>query len=194
MASRSGYGVDNVYANPSWATTPPQGWGQGSDWTTLIQNDLNNRVSSNYDSGNQTQNQTLKPGTPGVHVPQRPEGPDFDPNNLVYHYICHPRLMPALGDIDKLSPPLALTFLVPYKVAKIKRNAEIAYIMDGSLAVMSSGARRGFRYFRDSRGRRLLARVDLLFRQLRRPYRPELRSDTGEYYAKYARAPWRRFQ
>jgi prepilin-type N-terminal cleavage/methylation domain-containing protein/prepilin-type processing-associated H-X9-DG protein len=138
----TGYGSGTDPAiHPNWADAPPQGWVNGADWTTLIQNDLNGSVSAQYNSGTQSQNQFLSRVRKVFMCPSAPPGPDFDPGNLVYHYICHPRLMPELGTTDKTISPFAhQAFLVPYKLGRIKRNAEIAYIFDGSLGQMTSGA------------------------------------------------------
>lgn len=136
----TGYGAGNPYVTPNWTTTPPAGWANGSDWTTLIQNDLNGSVSSTYNSGSQSQNQILSAVRKVFMCPDAPPGPQYDPGNLVYQYICHPRLMPALGDYDELYGGLNRKFLVPYKIAQIHRSSEIALVMDGSLAQMSSGS------------------------------------------------------
>jgi prepilin-type N-terminal cleavage/methylation domain-containing protein/prepilin-type processing-associated H-X9-DG protein len=108
-----------------------------SDWTTLIQNDLNGRISSGYDSGSQSQNQILSRVRNVFMCPDAPPGPANDPNNLIYQYICHPRLMPYLGTRDPVNYP---TFLVPYTMSKIKRSSEVALIFDGTLIMLPSGA------------------------------------------------------
>ena len=100
----SGYGVGDLSKTPNWTTPPPNGWGNGSDWTTLIQNDLNSSISSSYNSGNQTQRQILSRVRQVFMCPSAPEGPAFDPFNVVYHYICHPRLMPKLGATRQIVP------------------------------------------------------------------------------------------
>jgi prepilin-type processing-associated H-X9-DG protein len=137
----TGYGSGNPNANPNWTTTPPAGWVNGSDWTTLIQSDLNGSISAIYNSGTQSQNQIQSKVRQVFMCPSAPPGPQYDPNNLTYEYICHPRLMPALGDYDTLFNIITNPkFLVSYKIAKISRSAEIALIMDGSLAQMTSGS------------------------------------------------------
>ena len=112
-----------------------------SDWTTLIQSDLNGQISSAYNTGNGTsmQNQILSRVRQVFMCPDAPPGPNYDPNNLIYQYICHPRLMPYLGmnDVEGAHFP---TLLQPYKIAKIKRSAEIAYVFDGTLGLMASGS------------------------------------------------------
>jgi prepilin-type N-terminal cleavage/methylation domain-containing protein/prepilin-type processing-associated H-X9-DG protein len=53
----------------------------------------------------------------------------------VTHYSAHPRLMPALQDPDvpaMIVNPVPPTYLKPYKIAKIRRAAEVILIMDGT--------------------------------------------------------------
>lgn len=111
---------------------------QAADWTTLIQNDLNGSISSAYNSGTQSSSQVLSRVRQVFMCPDAPPGPAYDPNNLVFQYICHPRLMPYLGCFDPMAT--GYVYLTPYKIAEIKRSSEVAYIMDGSLGMMSSGA------------------------------------------------------
>jgi prepilin-type N-terminal cleavage/methylation domain-containing protein/prepilin-type processing-associated H-X9-DG protein len=141
----NGYGSGTAAVNSTngWVTgAPPSGnWGAGADWTTLIQNDLNGTIAAQYNSGSASQNQILSKVRKVFMCPDAPPGPDYDPANLVYQYICHPRLMPELGTPDhSLSPFATQAYLVPYKVAHIKRSAEIGLIYDGSLGQMTSGS------------------------------------------------------
>jgi prepilin-type processing-associated H-X9-DG protein/prepilin-type N-terminal cleavage/methylation domain-containing protein len=127
----------------AWQQTPPDGsWNNGVDWTTLIQNDLNGSVSSTYNNGAQSQNQILSKVRQVFMCPDAPPGLLYDPNNLVYQYICHPRLMPHLGMDDPLYPTTTTKgkFLIPYKIGFIKQSTDIALIMDGSLALMTDGS------------------------------------------------------
>jgi prepilin-type N-terminal cleavage/methylation domain-containing protein/prepilin-type processing-associated H-X9-DG protein len=138
-----GSGTAPVGSANAWITgAPPSGnWGSGADWTTLIQNDLNGSISAQYNNGAQSQNQILSRVRKVFMCPDAPPGPDNDPGNIIYHYICHPRLMPELGSTDKTISPFApQVFLVPYKIGRIKRSSEIAYIFDGSLQQMVSGS------------------------------------------------------
>jgi prepilin-type N-terminal cleavage/methylation domain-containing protein/prepilin-type processing-associated H-X9-DG protein len=144
------YVVDNQGVMPygywngasPWVVGPPVSKADGStnasDWTTLIQNDFNNQISSAYNTGSGTsmQNQILSRVRQVFMCPDAPQGPAFDPNNLVYQYVCHPRLMPYLGYPD----PESTTPLHPYRIGKINRSAEIAYVFDGTLGQMNSGA------------------------------------------------------
>jgi prepilin-type N-terminal cleavage/methylation domain-containing protein/prepilin-type processing-associated H-X9-DG protein len=133
----SGLGTPNI-SNP-WVADPPN-WNLGSDWTTLIQHDLNGTINSTYNPGSGTQNQ-VQSGVRRIFMcPSAPPGPQYDPTNNVTQYICHPRLMPHLGYTDPLTPVLNPTLLTPYRVSTLKRSAEVALIMDASLAMMNSGA------------------------------------------------------
>lgn len=135
-----GEGTKDSATNP-WTQQPADNnWSNGADWTTLIQNDLNGSISAQYNSGSLSQQQFLSKVRRVFMCPDAPSGPDFDTGNDVYHYICHPRLMPHLGMLDPTFGPFHPTYLVPYKLGHIKRNAEIAYIMDGSLSQMTTGA------------------------------------------------------
>jgi prepilin-type N-terminal cleavage/methylation domain-containing protein/prepilin-type processing-associated H-X9-DG protein len=111
-----------------------------ADWTTLIQNDLNGQISSAYNTGSQSQNQILSRVRNVFVCPDSPPGPANDPNNLIYQYICHPRLMPVLGQKDTASSLFPRPFLQPAKVAQIKRSSEITYIFDGTLEQLPSGS------------------------------------------------------
>ena len=56
--------------------------------------------------------------------------------SAIVHYLSHPRLMPQLGGADNYAVNVQVkagALLEPYKIAKIKRSAEIAIIFDGSL-------------------------------------------------------------
>lgn len=135
-----GEGSQNSTSNP-WQQQPPDGnWSKGADWTTLIQNDLNGSISAQYNTGSLSQQQFLSKVRRVFMCPDAPPGPDYDPGNLVYHYICHPRLMPHLGMLDPTFGPFHPTYMVPYKLGHIKRSAEIAYVLDGSLSQMTSGS------------------------------------------------------
>jgi prepilin-type processing-associated H-X9-DG protein len=116
-----------------------------SDWTTLIQNDLNGTISSGYSLGptetlQQAQKQILSKVRAVFTCPDAPPGPANDPGNLVYQYVCHPRLMPVMGLQDKLTFGTHAAYLNPYKIAHIQQSAQIAYIFDGTLVQMPSGA------------------------------------------------------
>jgi len=72
---------------------------------------------------------------------------DFDPNDIsVTHYLAHPRLMPNLGTAGVAGTPdnYVRNFggdpnavLQCYKLAKLKRSAEIAVVFDGSMSLLT---------------------------------------------------------
>jgi len=140
----SGYGSE--FQPPWWGTTPvpppPAGappW-PAADWTTLIQSELTG-ISSNYNQGSQSQNQLYSRVRNVFMCPDAPTGATNNPYAIIYQYVCHPRLMPALGQPDKIVshgiPPRP--FLEPYKVANVAMSSQIAYIFDGTLAPMDGG-------------------------------------------------------
>jgi prepilin-type N-terminal cleavage/methylation domain-containing protein/prepilin-type processing-associated H-X9-DG protein len=134
----NGYGSYSV--SPFWNPTAAADYTKAADWTTLIQNDLNGSISSAYNNGNTSARQFLSPLRVVFCCPDAPPGPLNDPDNLIYQYICHPRLMPVLGLTDMASSLYPKPYLLPYKVAKIKRSSEIAYIFDATLLELPSGA------------------------------------------------------
>jgi prepilin-type N-terminal cleavage/methylation domain-containing protein/prepilin-type processing-associated H-X9-DG protein len=115
-----------------------------TDWTLLIQNDLNGQILSTYTQANETQQQATQQILSRVRAvftcPDAPPGPANDPGNLIYQYICHPRLMPVLGMEDMAATSFIKPNLQTYKVSEIKRSSEVAYIMDGSLQELPSGS------------------------------------------------------
>lgn len=60
----------------------------------------------------------------------------------ITHYSAHPRLMPALNDVDvAIAIQTGQTvYLKPYKISKIKRAAEVVLIMDGAQIQKLNGA------------------------------------------------------
>jgi len=111
-----------------------------ADWTTLIQNDLNSSISSAYNTGAASQQQILSRVRNIFMCPDAPPGPANDPNNLIYQYICHPRLMPVMGQQDMMTFGIHAKMLLPYKIAHIQQSAQIAYIFDGTLEQLASGS------------------------------------------------------
>ncbi|MGD0390103.1 MAG: type II secretion system protein [Tepidisphaeraceae bacterium] len=135
-------GGGNELKAPYWGTTAAATDNtKAADWTTLIQSSLSGTGSA-YDQGSQSNNQIYSRVRGVFTCPDAPPGLANDPNNLIYQYVCHPRLMPSLGQPDRIIshgiPPLPL--LEPYKVASVTQSAQIAYIFDGTLAQMPSGA------------------------------------------------------
>ena len=117
----------------------PYGYWDGSgdpnrrtEWTLLLLNFLANKHGANYvDAATRTG---------GVRELFRDK--DTAPGSGITHYSSHPRLMPALDDVDVA---IAIggggtAYLKPYKLAKIKRSAEVVVIMDGTQIRMLPGS------------------------------------------------------
>ncbi len=104
--------------------------GEGHDWTTLLVKVLSKRAGIGYDS--QDRVSTTYAGIkevflcPDVHIENK------NPLAALTHYSSHPRLMPDLGAADWYAGS-PLKSLRPYKIAKIKRSAEIAAIFEGTI-------------------------------------------------------------
>jgi prepilin-type N-terminal cleavage/methylation domain-containing protein/prepilin-type processing-associated H-X9-DG protein len=120
--------------------TLPYGWWDGvwpavgpynaneADWVTQSIATLNGKyaasaysVATNGSITTRIRGTFLCPDAPGQGVTT------FD-NSSVAHYGCHPRLMPILDGQN-----LTLPYYLPYKIAHIKRSAEICLIFDASL-------------------------------------------------------------
>jgi prepilin-type processing-associated H-X9-DG protein/prepilin-type N-terminal cleavage/methylation domain-containing protein len=114
------------------------------DWTTLLQHDLNGSIGSAYNSGTQSQAQLLSGVRKVFLCPAAPPAGESDNNDILYQYVCHPRLMPFLGYADLVgqhyenlgSNSLPLT---PYRLSDVKHSSDIACIFDASLAQMADG-------------------------------------------------------
>jgi prepilin-type processing-associated H-X9-DG protein len=117
---------------------------KATDWTLLIQNDLNGQILGTYTTANETQQQATSQILSKVRnvfmCPDAPPGPANDPGNLIYQYVCHPRLMPVMGMQDELTFGIHASYLNPYKIAHVQQSAQIAYIFDGTLEELPSGA------------------------------------------------------
>jgi prepilin-type N-terminal cleavage/methylation domain-containing protein/prepilin-type processing-associated H-X9-DG protein len=125
-------------------TTGTVNYDYATDWTLLIQNDLNGQILSTYTQQNETQQQATAQILSRVRnifvCPDAPPGPVNDPGNLTYQYICHPRLMPVLGIKDMTTSGVHAKYLVPYKIAHIQQSSQIAYIFDGTLQLQANGS------------------------------------------------------
>ena len=136
-----------MYANQNKGVLPYGFWsgnpsvpGTGSQWTLLVMHALTGRGADWNDAfasgGNTSKTKTL------FHCPEVPN-PDLSQNeSAIVHYLSHPRLMPQLGGADNYAVNVLGkpgTLLQPYRVAKIKRSAEVALIFDGSLEARPGG-------------------------------------------------------
>lgn len=105
--------------------------GESSDWTTLLLNELAKKPVG-YDASQLTG--TSNPGLRALFLCPS-VGIEPSVQSFMTHYSCHPRIMPDLGSYDayRPNPTLGLQPLKPYKLAKIKRPAEIAGLFDATL-------------------------------------------------------------
>ena len=110
---------------------------RAGDWTTLLSNTMNNRYPPTYDG--RLEFSESVPGSRGVFI--CPSARQSSGQGLILHYSAHPKLMPSSSQAD-YNPTNGLIptgtvystwFLQPYKIAKVKRSAEMILIFDGSL-------------------------------------------------------------
>jgi prepilin-type processing-associated H-X9-DG protein/prepilin-type N-terminal cleavage/methylation domain-containing protein len=126
------YGVANKGSLPygywSGAGTPggAADYSKSTEWTILLLHTLATRQhGSNY---------TEEAGKFGG-VKELFRDKDTIEGTGVTHYSAHPRLMPDLADFDfalAVQTPPQFVYLKPYKIARIKRAADIVLIMDGT--------------------------------------------------------------
>jgi prepilin-type N-terminal cleavage/methylation domain-containing protein/prepilin-type processing-associated H-X9-DG protein len=117
--------------------------GVSVDWTTLVVNALNPKIdygyystagNASYDPDGQKGIGTGAPGPRGMFL-----CPSVDyvvtTDSLVTHYSSHARIMPDQSQRDWSAKLItgANIGLKPYKIAKIKRSAEIVGIFDGTV-------------------------------------------------------------
>jgi hypothetical protein len=120
------YVVANKGALPYgfWDGGDPPDPNKRTEWTLLLLNFLANKHGATYNDA--------AGRTGGVRELFRDK--DTTDGTGITHYSAHPRLMPDLDDVDVA---IAITGggtvkLKPYKLAKVKRSAEVVLIMDGS--------------------------------------------------------------
>jgi len=134
-----------IYTQFNKGILPYGFWGgnatsSGTQWTLLVMQALTGKGGDWVDAAVTGQN-TSRTKT----LFQCPEVPNSDQAALesaIVHYLCHPRLMPQLGGADNYAVNVlgkAGATLQPYKIAKIKRSAEIAIVFDGSLEPKPAG-------------------------------------------------------
>lgn len=93
---------------------------RGGDWRILLLNQMTRRSDTNYSGNAVAGGEEAQIGPAKVFLDT-----DTRQGTGNLHYSAHPRLMPLLTD------QVNGVFLTPYKLAKIKRSAEIAMIFDG---------------------------------------------------------------
>jgi prepilin-type N-terminal cleavage/methylation domain-containing protein/prepilin-type processing-associated H-X9-DG protein len=112
----------------------------GTQWTLLTMEALTGRGGNWNDAAVSGQN-TSRTKTL-FHCPEVPVQDQTANESAIVHYLSHPRLMPQLGLTDNYARDVLLkpgVTLEPYRIAKIKRSAEIAIIFDGSLEPKTAG-------------------------------------------------------
>lgn len=113
-----------------------------ADWSVLLQSAVSANAGPNYDANFAG---GLKSRVRQIFFD--PDAPPGDTNNALgltlTQYVCHPRLMPLLGQQDfyaEMNAPVGVRcFLRPYNLAHIRRGSEIAVIFDASLAPQVGG-------------------------------------------------------
>jgi prepilin-type processing-associated H-X9-DG protein len=120
-------GVASVTYGMGQATPPP-----GTDWTVLVATELNRNSVTSY--GSAPTGQTNSTRTYFL-CPSAPTNSSLTTNQLT-NYSSNPRILPDMGQSDGTTtfvPPYTATYLLPYKLAHIKRPTEMVVIFDASL-------------------------------------------------------------
>jgi prepilin-type processing-associated H-X9-DG protein/prepilin-type N-terminal cleavage/methylation domain-containing protein len=145
-----------MYTNLHKGTLPFGWWGDygngtggnpgpgEADWTTLLTWVTVKGGGNRYADYLENTNQTSSAAKYSLGVMARSMFTDKDtldypsaPQNQWIHYAAHPRLMPAIGNLDYAtapagSPNSAYKPLLPYNIARIRRATEIVLIMDST--------------------------------------------------------------
>lgn len=128
----------NVITNPG--RDPGANYNIGSEWDDLIEPEMTRVGGSDYQANSGNGNAA---GVRKVFVcPDAPS--DADSTGQIFNqYVCHPRLMPSLDGYwgtraDTATKP-QVTYMNTYKIAGIKRSAEVAIIWDGSCVELATG-------------------------------------------------------
>jgi len=123
-------GASQIYENGSPLPPDP---GEGSDWTTLLVSILAKGQGNDYKQDAVDQNFAQKRAV--FLCPSVSASINGTSVNIT-HYSSHPRIMPDLEERDwywSLAPnSKPLSGLKPYKLARIKRSAEIGVVFEGT--------------------------------------------------------------
>jgi prepilin-type processing-associated H-X9-DG protein/prepilin-type N-terminal cleavage/methylation domain-containing protein len=106
--------------------------GESLDWTTLLMKVMVRKSGIGYDD--QDKASAASTGTRSTFLCPTVQINSKVDSSAISHYSSHPRVIPDLTAIDWLrggSPPRKL---LPYKLAKIKRSAEVGAIFEGVVA------------------------------------------------------------
>jgi len=134
-----------IYANGNKGVLPYGFWGgnatsSGTQWTLLVMQALTGKGGDWVDASVTGQNTSRTKSL--FQCPEVPNNDQTPFESAIVHYLCHPRLMPQLGLNDNYAQTVlgrpGVT-LQPYRIAKIRRSAEIAIVFDGSLEPKPAG-------------------------------------------------------
>jgi len=114
------------YWNGGTPTVP--NWGISGDWSTLLLNTMSGKYGTNY----------AEVDGKAARLKEAFKDKDTVEGKGFIHYSTHPRLMPNLADRD-WSIPAPVTYLLPYKMAKVRRSAEVVLVMDGTQIAQVQG-------------------------------------------------------
>jgi prepilin-type N-terminal cleavage/methylation domain-containing protein/prepilin-type processing-associated H-X9-DG protein len=106
--------------------------GDGLDWTTLLMKIMVKRFSEGYSSQDTVGAATTS--ARAVFLCPTAQINSVKDSAAISHYSSHPRAIPDLKANDWLKPGPPLGKLVPYKLSKIKRSAEVGAIFEGVVA------------------------------------------------------------
>jgi prepilin-type N-terminal cleavage/methylation domain-containing protein/prepilin-type processing-associated H-X9-DG protein len=113
--------------------------GDDLDWTTLLMKQLSRQQGNTYNSQDAASSSTNSVRAlficPAVYMQDTPA------SAAITHYSSHPRLIPDLATADWYRG-IPLKGLKPYKLAHVRRAAEIAAIFEGTIA--PNGASAGY--------------------------------------------------
>lgn len=113
--------------------------GESMDWTTLLTSIIQRKVGPGYES-----QQTVGSAYPGMRATYACPQVDVvvTTQAFVTHYSSHPRIMPDSNQLDwyLLVNTGKRMGLKPYRIAKIKRSAEVGAIFDGPVNNTNYGA------------------------------------------------------
>ena len=106
--------------------------GAGADWSVLLQNCMTS-TGPNFNANTPDLKSRIRGIFMDLDAPQ--DGTVNSMNFSLVQYACHPRLMPQLGQEDKLKEGNSATkyYLTPYRVTSINRSSEILLIFDATV-------------------------------------------------------------
>ena len=107
--------------------------GESLDWTTLLMKVMHRKAGIGYDD--QDKASAASTGVRSTFLCPTVQITSKVDSSAISHYSSHPRVMPDLTAKDWLRPGPPLRQLVPYKLGRIKRSAEIGAIFEGVVAV-----------------------------------------------------------